>query len=154
MIVWTERFSVGLKKIDDQHQQLFAMINDLIQLRQDASGGVVVADVLGRMTEYTDYHFKTEERVMMEYGYPDYPLQVREHAGFKAKAASFCVDPAAGKTDLSAEMLGYLQNWLLNHILESDLRFRDFLIENGFLPNGKAHSPTSKVRNGCAAAQS
>jgi hemerythrin len=66
MIVWTERFSIGLKKIDHQHQRLFAMINDLIQNQQVAADSDVIGNVLRRMTEYTDCHFKTEERVMME----------------------------------------------------------------------------------------
>jgi hemerythrin-like metal-binding protein len=135
MLVWSERFSMGLKKIDHQHQQLFKIINDLIANQNAAGGSEIIAEILDRMTKYTEYHFKTEERVMMEYGYPEYALQVREHAEFKTKTARFCMDRTAANTGLSGEMLDYLQNWLTNHILESDLRFKGFLIKNGFLPS-------------------
>jgi hemerythrin-like metal-binding protein len=134
MLLWSERFSIGLKKIDHQHQQLFKIINDLITNQNSASGSDFIDEILDRMTKYTDYHFKTEERVMMEYGYPEYALQVREHTEFKTKTARFCMDRKGAKKGLSGEMLAYLQNWLTNHILESDLRFKDFLIKNGFLP--------------------
>lgn len=149
MIVWTERFSIGLKTIDHQHQRLFAMINDLIRNQHAAADSDAIADVVRRMTEYTDYHFKTEERIMMEYGYPDCPVQVREHAAFKTKAAQFCMDCVTGKRGLSAEILDYLQNWLINHILRSDLRFKDFLIRNGFLPNPDALSASSTALADC-----
>jgi hemerythrin-like metal-binding protein len=134
MLLWSERFSVGLKKIDHQHQQLFKIINDLISNQDAAPGSDFVAEILDRMTKYTDYHFRTEERVMMEYGYPEYALQVREHTEFKTKTARFYTDCGAANTGLSGEMLDYLQKWLTNHILESDLRFKDFLTKNGFLP--------------------
>lgn len=134
MLLWSERFSIGLKRIDHQHQQLFKIINDLISNQNAAPGSEFIAAILDRMTKYIDYHFKTEERVMMEYGYPEYALQVREHTEFKMKTTRFCMDHTAAKTDLTGEMLDYLQNWLTNHILQSDLRFKDFLIKNGFLP--------------------
>jgi hemerythrin len=65
---------------------------------------------------------------------------VREHAAFRTRTAQFFVDSVSRKSGLSVEMLDYLQNWLVNHILESDLGFRDFLIQNGFLPNRNAVS--------------
>jgi hemerythrin len=138
MMVWTERFSIGLKKIDHQHQQLFKIINELRAHQNAAAGSEFIAEILDRMTKYTDYHFKTEERVMMEYGYPEYASQVREHTEFKAKTARSCVDHMTGKTDISGEMLAYLENWLTNHILKSDLRFKYFLVKNGFLPGDPA----------------
>jgi hemerythrin-like metal-binding protein len=154
MIVWTERFSIGLKKIDRQHQRLFAIINDLIRNQTAAADSEVIADILARITEYTNYHFKTEERVMMEYGYPDYPLQVAEHTEFKAKTAKFCLDAMTGKSGLSAEMLDYLQSWLVNHILESDLKFKDFLMQNGFLPDCNAVTASSSPRAGAVSVRS
>jgi hemerythrin-like metal-binding protein len=135
MITWTEEFSVGVRKLDGQHQQLFNMVNELLENRDCDATSEPIADVLERMTSYADYHFRTEERIMMEYGYPDYPIQLREHTEFKTKTAGFCLAAMAGKTGLSVEMGDYLQDWITGHILKSDLQFKKFLIDNGFLPN-------------------
>jgi hemerythrin-like metal-binding protein len=134
MIIWTEAFSVGVRKLDHQHQQLFKLVNELLENHDSPATSEPIADILERMTKYADYHFRTEERIMMEYGYPDYPLQVREHTEFKMKTAGFCLDAIAGKAGLSVAMGEYLQDWITSHILKSDLQFKKFLIDNGFLP--------------------
>jgi hemerythrin len=135
MLVWNEQFSVGVRKLDHQHQQLFKIVNILIDNQHATADSAPIADVLESMSKYADYHFKTEERIMMEYGYPEYDSQVREHTEFKTRTAIFCMDAITKKTDLWAEVLEYLQNWLTNHILGSDRRFKDFLTVNGFLPS-------------------
>jgi hemerythrin-like metal-binding protein len=137
MIVWSDRLSIGIHKIDRQHQRLIAMINDLSLDQHTPADAELMADVLGRMMQYAAYHFKTEERVMMEYGYPDYPRQVEEHAEFRSRAASFCDQSLRADTRVSAEVFAYLQKWLVTHIVESDLGFRDFLVDNGYLPARK-----------------
>jgi hemerythrin-like metal-binding protein len=134
MMIWTEQFSVGVKKLDEQHQKLFRVVNDLIENQGAIADAKVIADVLQRMTEYAGYHFTTEERIMLEYGYPEYASQVREHTEFKTQTARFCMDAINKKTGLSGEILGYLQNWVINHTLESDVKFKHFLKDHGFLP--------------------
>jgi hemerythrin len=135
MIVWNERFSVGVKKLDEQHQELFKMVNDLSENQDSTADSELLLDVLERMSRHAEYHFTTEERIMMEYGYPEYASQVREHTEFKTKTARFCTDAISGKSGLAREVLDYLETWLTNHIQLSDVKFKDFLIDKGFLPN-------------------
>jgi hemerythrin-like metal-binding protein len=134
MIVWDERFSVGVKKLDEQHQELFKMVGDLSENQDSAADSELLREVLERMSRHAEDHLTTEERIMMEYGYPEYASQVREHTEFKTKTARFRTDAISGKSGLAREVLDYLESWLTNHILESDLRFKDFLIDKGFLP--------------------
>jgi hemerythrin len=134
MMVWSDKFSVGVKRLDYQHQQLFKIVNDLLMHQEASPASEPIADILERMTQYADYHFKTEERIMKEYGFPDYESQVREHTEFKAKTAAFCMEAIAGKAGLSIEMLDYLENWLTNHILESDVKLKHFLIATNTYP--------------------
>ena len=134
MRIWSEQFSVGVKKLDEQHQELFRIVNDLNENQDVIADATVVPDLLQRMAKYAGYHFKTEERIMLEYGYPEYASQVREHTEFKTQTARFCIDNIDGKTGVSGEMLDYLQNWLIKHILESDVKFKHFLVAQGFLP--------------------
>jgi len=134
MLVWSEKFTVGVKRLDFQHQQLFNIINDLIAYQDASPGSEPIAEVLERITQYADYHFKTEERIMKEYDFPDYESQVREHNEFRAKTAGFCADAIAGKPGLLREMLEYVQNWLTTHILESDVKLKYFLMARDTYP--------------------
>jgi hemerythrin-like metal-binding protein len=135
MMVWSEKFSVGVKRLDFQHQQLFNLVNDLALLLDAAPTSDAIADILERLTQYAGYHFKTEEQIMKKYRFPEYDFQVREHTEFKARTAKFRMDAMAGKANLSAAMLAYLENWLTNHILESDVKLRYFLIATDSYPS-------------------
>jgi hemerythrin len=128
-IKWNERLSVGIKKLDEQHKELIKTINALIERDNDESEGI--ADALDRMTRYADYHFKTEERLMREHGYPDYVSQQSEHTEFKTRTANFCLEAMAHKKALPQELLTYLVNWLTYHILESDMKYKAYFQAKG-----------------------
>jgi hemerythrin len=133
-IVWTEQYSIGVKKIDEQHREFFSIVNELIQAEGSTAPSEFLQEVLFRVSGYAAYHFRTEEQIMNEYRYPGYASQVSEHAEFGIKTARFCADAIAGKNGLLAEMLEYLTDWLTTHILNSDAKFRDFLVNQGFSP--------------------
>jgi hemerythrin len=135
MMVWSEKFSVGVKRLDFQHQQLFNLVNDLAVLLDAAPTSDAIGDILERLTQYAGYHFKTEEQIMKNYRFPEYDSQVREHTEFKARTAKFRMDAIAGKANLSVEMLAYLENWLTTHILESDVKLKYFLIATDTYPS-------------------
>jgi hemerythrin-like metal-binding protein len=125
-IAWSERFSVGVAILDDQHKELIRMVNSLIDNQDAGADSEPVADVLQSMTQYAAYHFRTEERLLKEYNYPEYTSHQAEHTDFKTKTARFCMDAIAHKNALAGEVLTYLSAWLTNHILESDMKYKAF----------------------------
>ncbi len=131
VVLWNEGFSVGIRKIDSQHQELIKIINLLVE-NEDASGhSETIASVLDRMTKYAHYHFETEEALMLDYNYPGYESQRDEHAEFKAKTAKFCLDALQRKETLPYEVLSYLRSWLTHHILDSDMKYKPYFTERG-----------------------
>jgi hemerythrin-like metal-binding protein len=133
-IEWGEQFSVGVAILDDQHKQLIGMINCLIDNQEARVDSEPVADVLQTMTQYAAYHFKTEERLMEKFDYPQYASHQTAHTEFKAKTARFCMDAIAHKNALAGEVLTYLSAWLTHHILESDMKYKAFFaarMDNG-----------------------
>jgi hemerythrin len=132
-IVWTEQYRIGVKKIDEQHREFFSIVNELIVADGSTAPAELLHNVVFRVSGYAAYHFRTEEQIMKEYGYPAYASQVHEHTAFRIKTARFCGDAIAGKSHLMAEMLEYLTDWLTRHILESDLQFKYFLRDKGLL---------------------
>jgi hemerythrin len=133
IIVWDERLSVGIQKIDAQHQELVKIINCLVE-NEDATGhSEPIAQVLDRMTQYAFYHFDTEETLMLQYGYPDYESHREEHTQFKMKTAKFCLDALQGKETLPDELLSYLRDWLTNHILKEDMKYKPYFLDRGLV---------------------
>jgi hemerythrin len=133
IVLWKDSFSVGIRKIDKQHQELINIMNSLIG-NEDANGSSErIASVLERMTRYAHYHFETEETLMREYQYPDFESHRADHVQFKMKTAEFCSDASNGEETLPDEVVAYLRHWLTHHILRTDMKYKPYFLQRGVL---------------------
>ena len=81
--VWDEHVVTGLADVDDQHQGLVTLFNDLSQalfthdgICQDAE--VLLGGIFERLVDYTEYHFADEEALMRSVGVDARHIQVHE----------------------------------------------------------------------------
>ena len=127
-VVWNDSYSVGVPALDDQHKKLVGLINRLADCHAASNCGSSGAfhEVLSRMFDYSQVHFKAEEDHLHRIGYPQLAEQKIEHAAFVGKMASFSMAAAEGAQDAAA-VHRYLKAWLLSHILESDMQYRPFV---------------------------
>lgn len=130
-IAWEGRFSVGVEEIDRQHKQLVEMLNRLIDLDGITVASEKISDTLTRMTEYADYHFTSEEKFMLAGGYPGYETHRLEHVAFMRKTAELALGTMAYQKAIPHELVTFLKDWLVNHILESDMQYKSFLEAKG-----------------------
>ena len=79
-IQWTEDLAVGVREIDEQHKELFRMINQMLEACNQGKGKSVLTELLGFLENYVVDHFGTEEKLMQQYDYPDY-LSHKDHHG-------------------------------------------------------------------------
>jgi hemerythrin len=131
LIEWSDELSCNVKEIDDQHKNLVAMLNELHRAMLRKEGQKALSSILGRMVEYTSYHFSTEERYMSMFHYPGLEAHRPEHAEFVSSVAQFQEEFALGKVGLSIEVMRYLSSWLTNHIMVSDKSFGPFFNAHG-----------------------
>ncbi len=130
-IVFDETLSVGVRKLDEQHQQLIKMINTLIEAQSETLDSEETLELLTHMTEYADYHFSQEEQYMLEFNYSEYLSHKQEHVTFKKRTVDFLSAAKRGKQTLKVEITAFLRNWLVNHILRSDMKYKNFFNEKG-----------------------
>ncbi|HAF43632.1 MAG TPA: diguanylate cyclase [Gallionellaceae bacterium] len=120
---WNENFQTGLSVIDEQHRKLVELLN---KLASHLAYGVEKPElnmIFGELTEYAQYHFKTEESIWEKYLSADeLPIEhARTHQSFVAEVLKL-----RGKQDEFAteqvieEIVVFLTHWLAFHILESD----------------------------------
>ncbi len=120
-IQWHDSFSVGIKKIDNQHKKLFSLLNELIIASETGQETEVLGRVLDDLVSYTDYHFKTEEPFFKIH--PRQKQHVAIHRGFIKKAGQMVRVFHEGAENTGEETIKYLQNWILNHVLETDINY-------------------------------
>jgi len=125
-LIWNDSLSVGVPEIDAQHQQLVQLLNQMIENEDAHVRSEVISDTLTRMTEYSDYHFTTEEAYMQAYGYPEYEAHRVQHLEFMRKTAQLAMAAMEYDKQVPQELLTYLKDWLIIHILQSDMKYKPY----------------------------
>jgi hemerythrin len=126
MLAWKAEYSVDVSALDDQHKELFKLLDDLNEaLAKDESVDVDFA--LTKMHVYMLFHFSSEEHLLAKYGFPKLDLHVEEHRKFKARVEEFKRCFSENKQMLAVEIRDYLTEWFTNHILETDKEYSAFL---------------------------
>lgn len=128
---WNSAYSVGNQTLDGQHQQIIKLINQLLISVDTRTDSKMIADMLDRLTNYAADHFSTEEMLLARYDYPELEAQVEEHIHYRETVARLCVDTLANKQQVPESLLHFLQSWWKDHILVSDMAYKDFLLEKG-----------------------
>lgn len=128
MFVWDESYKIGQEEMDAEHLILFALLNQLDININDDRAGDCVGDVLNALGAYIDYHFAHEEALMRSVGYPGLDAHSDKHHEFM-KEVSRLRERAKGADALKAALAlrSFVLDWLLGHILETDVEYAAFM---------------------------
>lgn len=130
--IWNEEYSVGIETIDEQHKELVCMINTLYDALAEGKTSEVQDDILNGLLDYSDRNFTYEEDLFNRYDYPDAEIHRKEHACLDDRLVGLKSRLEVGNLFLGeVVLLKLLQDWLINHVMKSDRRLGDFLIEKG-----------------------
>ncbi len=132
-IAWTPDLAVDDGLIDEQHKQLIDKMNELDRAVRHTRGVPKIIKTLDFLIEYTDFHFGTEDKNMVELAYPQLEYHRGQHAEFVNTLRNLEMDfEEEGATQALAESINtFMFNWLVNHIKTVDVQFGKFLIEKG-----------------------
>ncbi|HOJ29913.1 MAG: hemerythrin family protein [Spirochaetes bacterium] len=125
-IEWGEHLSVGVTVFDNEHKQLVSLVNKLNHALLAGSAKKTMEEILQNLVNYTKIHFKHEEDYMVLYDYPEYEKHKKEHDALTDQVMDFYMRYQAGKTVFSLELMNFLKDWLTNHILISDKKYKNF----------------------------
>jgi hemerythrin len=131
LLEWSAKYSVNVRELDWQHQQLFGMLNELYDAMQQGNGRAIVGAILERLLNYTQYHFKSEEALLREHGYAEDASHRAEHAALTHRTRALLRRFEGGELGVASETLRFLADWLKSHIVASDLRYAQFLNGKG-----------------------
>jgi hemerythrin len=131
LVTWDDSLSVRVPSIDAQHRKLVDLLNHLNDSMMQRKGHQVLGYVLEELVSYTKTHFSHEERLMQAYGYPEYQRHKAEHDHFVRQVSEIKERFQQGQIGLSIEVLNFLKNWLINHILGSDKKYSPLLSAKG-----------------------
>jgi hemerythrin-like metal-binding protein len=131
---WNNSYLIGVPHIDEQHKQLFATVNKLIDAIEDGAGKDELKKTLDFLIQYTVNHFNDEEEVQRKHGYPNFEHHHKLHEKFKQTAVELAAE--ALKIDnsdtrasqmLVNEVKRKVGDWLITHVTSEDARIGKFI---------------------------
>lgn len=126
-ILWSTDYSVGVEAFDADHIILISLLNHLHEARQQRKDGMVLGSILAALLNYVDTHFQREEALMKDAGYPAFGDHKEEHDQIARRIEDM---QRRYKSDdgeeLADELLELLKIWLVEHILDVDMRYKVF----------------------------
>lgn len=124
ILEWRDIFSVGIEQFDEDHKQIFKILNDLegtsLSKRSEKS-----LQTLIELEEYTQKHFNSEEEFMKKINFP----LIEDHKGdhsFLIRSIKRLRDMEYKGIVFSLEISDFLKFWIIQHILGSDREYAEF----------------------------
>lgn len=128
---WRPELEVGQGKLDGDHRSLVDVLNRLHSAREAGKGKEEIERVLVFLRDYVVTHFRTEESLMIQYRFPGAALHFAAHVDLVMKVSDLLVEYRAGRAELTDAVLGFLEAWLVDHILGLDKELGRFLKARG-----------------------
>jgi len=129
---WKDEYSVGIESIDRDHRKLVNLINQFQTAVLYRTGKEFEQEAFEALVDYTRTHFRREEDLMEEHGYPDFEAHRAQHRKMIAQVEA-CMDQYTnqGRDVPLRKAVVFLQDWLINHINGTDQEYSGFLRSKG-----------------------
>jgi hemerythrin len=128
---WNDSLSVKVAQFDNEHKKLIGLVDELMEAMRQGKGRDLISRTIHQLVDYTNTHFKAEERAMQQFGYPGYGVQKAQHDEFVSKVTELQEDYDKGNPSITITALNYLTNWVTNHIKKVDSEYGAFFNEKG-----------------------
>ena len=118
---WKAGYETGIQEIDDHHKTILGFINEFEAAASQKQHWNAVQPLLVRTREFARFHFAVEESLMQIINYPMFAAHRSEHRHILVQIES--LEIGVLRQDLKEELLPLMRNWLIGHMVESDLHF-------------------------------
>ena len=131
LLTWSHECIVGVEAIDDQHGILMDTLNDLrVMLLRGADRRNVTLQ-LERLIDFTQMHFQSEERLLLQQGFPGVNDHRTAHHPLLAKLYAALERINHEDALHFPSLLGFLPSWYLDHVEKLDQPCGLWLNEHG-----------------------
>ena len=124
-VEWSDRYSMGIKIIDDQHKGLLAFVNDLFNhsTGNEEEERAYFKEVIQQAVQYIKDHFATEEKFMVATSFPGYMAHKKAHDEFTLTVVKSVKEFESGKRLVLEKLAYFLKDWVLEHVAVMDTQY-------------------------------
>lgn len=131
---WSEEYEIGVQEVDDQHQQLFEILNEFYESMNSGSGRESVGETIQELEEYVDYHFDSERELAIDCGFSHdcsgcHAAHQQAHEEFTEQVSELRELYEEGDATVHIKTLRFLRKWLKEHIDGMDQQLGQYVNE-------------------------
>lgn len=126
-IEWKPQYETGIPIIDEQHKRLFAILDAVQHAVVQGSPREEIGNLLQTLMADTVEHFRTEEAIMAQHGFPDLLAHIREHELLTEKLGELAQRFGGSQDAMALLVTTFMGGWLRHHISEGDLSYAHFI---------------------------
>lgn len=123
LFTWDDKYSVNNDELDKDHKALFDVFNKLYDSCIVKDNSLTLGQIIDVLISYTNHHFATEEKYMKDKGYKNLDKHMAEHKIFRERILQLKQRDNNNDIVISRELIVYLGNWLLNHVIGEDKKY-------------------------------
>lgn len=130
LIEWNDEYSVGVPQFDEDHKQLFGLINELDAAVNENATAETVLELVEKLVDATKRHFDAEEQSMQLSDFAGLAEHRARHQDLLFEVDMLVDKIRSGERTVSRRLVEYLRDhWVLSHILGMDTMYGPFLSE-------------------------
>ena len=125
--LWNKDLETGNATIDDQHRQLVEAINNLLDACGTGRTRSELEKTLTLLCSHTSKHFSDEEKLQLQYKYPDYQNHKKMHEQCRIVVRDLTDQLRLNgpSINLVGKVNNSIGNWLINHIKTQDKKLAE-----------------------------
>jgi hemerythrin len=128
-IEWNPSYSVGHERIDHEHRVFIDLIKNVSIAADQKQPKEKVLRLLEEVKKYADFHFFSEQNIMLDANYEGYAIHKEEHrmllASLDDQIYNFRID-----TKPLDDVVDFLFQWFALHTTSSDKKLAKHIKEN------------------------
>ena len=126
ILIWRSEYNINNFKIDSEHQKLFAIAREAInvtKLKDDIEINTKLKEIITKLFDYVNYHFKNEEEYMTERSYPESSNHKILHENILEMLKELISNINTLELDqIQKTLQEFIENYIIKHILNDDKR--------------------------------
>lgn len=117
---WSDKLKTGDCRVDDQHESLIALVNELHDAIREKREPSAIDELLNQVITFAEQHFRDEEELMRRYEYPGLAEQQAMHAELTKDVDRLVEEYRASGDTIPLKFAAFLYNWFVSHMKLED----------------------------------
>jgi len=118
-IHWNKKYDTGQPLIDAEHHILVMLFKKLDVAIKTKQSDAVITRIVSEVRRFVDFHFFSEENIMLETGYPDFKKHQKIHSNLLIELNAK-ISKVVSHREYPDDLLDFMSRWLINHIEKHD----------------------------------